>query len=71
MRCIIDHFVGEQWAVLEFAGRQVFDFPRALLPADAVEGDVVRVATEVDAAETAKRRRAVEALASKLFTDES
>lgn len=71
MRCIIDHFVDEQWAVLEFAGRQTFDCPRGLLPADAVEGDIVIITTMVDQEGTVKRRQEIETLARKLFIDES
>lgn len=71
MRCIIDHFVDETWAVLEFEGRQTFDFPRALLPQGAVEGDVIQISTEMDRAETEKRRQEIEQLTRQLFVDES
>jgi hypothetical protein len=71
MRCIIDHFVNDQWAVLEYNGRQTFDCPRVLLPAEAVEGDVIELSSAVDREETAKRRREIADLARKLFTDES
>ncbi len=42
---IIDRFEGES-AVLEFQGK-IFSFPRALLPAIAREGDVLKISADV------------------------
>jgi hypothetical protein len=61
----IDRFEGTL-AVLEFDGR-TFNVPRALLPPEASEGDVLRFAIEIDQAATDARRQRVRSLESKLF----
>ncbi|MGE5484717.1 MAG: DUF3006 domain-containing protein [Ignavibacteriales bacterium] len=62
---VIDRFEGS-WAVLLF-GRQGFNFPRALLPPAAREGDMLKIAVEVDAAATKQQRRRIMKLEDDLF----
>ena len=54
MNVIIDRFEGD-FAVVELPDGSFADLPRALVPAGAGEGSVLRI--ETDAAETEKRRR--------------
>lgn len=65
MKIVIDRFEGNQ-AVIEFNGK-TFTIPRELLPADAKEGDVLRLAIEVDSAATADRLKRVKSLEDRLF----
>lgn len=62
---VVDRLEGE-FAVLEYGGR-TFTIPRRLLPGDAKEGDVLRLAITVDKGETTKRRRRVQELVDELF----
>jgi len=61
----IDRFEGE-WAVVEWNGT-VFNLPRALLPRDAREGDVLEVSITSDAGATEARRRRIKRLEDELF----
>jgi len=61
----IDRFEGE-WAVVEW-NRTVFNLPRALLPQDAREGDVLEVSITSDAGTTEARRRRIKRLEDELF----
>lgn len=65
MTITVDRFEGDL-AVVEFAGR-TFNLPRALLPEETREGDVLRLSIEVDQAATAGRREKVKSLEDKLF----
>jgi len=62
---IIDRFE-EDWAVLEYKGI-VFNVPRALLPDDAKEGDVINIILEINRQETHKRREIIRKLEDELF----
>ena len=62
---IIDRFEGE-WAVIEWDGK-VFNLPRSLLPGEAREGDVLRLAAEVDLRATSDRRKRIRELEDRLF----
>jgi hypothetical protein len=62
---IIDRFE-EDWAVLEYEGI-VFNVPRALLPDDAKEGDVINIILEINRQETHKRREIIRKLEDELF----
>jgi hypothetical protein len=62
---IIDRFE-EDWAVLEYEGI-VFNVPRALLPDDAKEGDVINIILEINRQETHKRREFIRKLEDELF----
>ena len=59
MRVIIDRFEGA-YAVVELPSRQTANLPRQVLPAEAREGDVVRI--EIDTQETAIRRKNIQEL---------
>jgi len=65
---IIDRFEGD-WAVIEY-GRATFNFPRALLPKEAREGDVLRFHVQVDVDTTRRRRQRIRALEDELFRRE-
>lgn len=67
MNPIIDRLESD-WAVLEWDGK-TFNFPRALLPKGAREGDVVRISCEIDREATDARRRRVKELEDQLFRD--
>lgn len=62
---IIDRFE-EDWAVLEYESK-TYNVPRALLPEDAKEGDVLRISLEIDREETLKRKKAIKKLEDELF----
>jgi hypothetical protein len=62
---IIDRFE-EDWAVLEYEGK-TFDVPRALLPDNAKEGDMLRISLDIDLEETLKRKEAIKKLEDELF----
>jgi hypothetical protein len=62
---IIDRFEGE-WAVVEWDGT-VFNVPRAMLPRDAREGDVLGVSITSDAGATEARRQRSKRLEDELF----
>lgn len=64
---IIDRFEGE-WAVIEF-GDKIFDIPRALLPKEAREGDVIQISISIDNYATKDREEAVRKLAEELFEE--
>lgn len=62
---IIDRFEGDL-AVIEFEDK-TFTLPRALLPKEAKEGDVLKMTIEVDHSATADRRRRIAEKEDKLF----
>ncbi|MDV2886070.1 DUF3006 domain-containing protein [Alkalihalophilus pseudofirmus] len=66
-KCIIDRFEGEI-AVIEY-GRQTFDFPKALLPAEVKEGDVVSFQAVIEKGETEHLKKKIDDLTKKLFKD--
>ncbi len=65
---IIDRFEGD-WAVVEWEDGITFNFPRALLPEDAVSGDVLTLSVSVDREETERRRARIRRLESDLFRE--
>lgn len=64
---IIDRFEGD-WAVVEFKGK-TFNVPKVLFPQQVREGDVVRIAVDVDEQGTKERKKIVMKLADELFED--
>lgn len=64
MELVIDRFEGK-FAVVELPDGSFANLPRTLVPADAVEGSVLKI--EADAAETEKRRREAQKLLGDLF----
>lgn len=67
MSVTIDRFEFD-WAVLEWNGK-TFNFPRALLPKAAREGDVLKISCEIDQEATEARRRCIRELEDELFRD--
>ncbi len=64
---IIDRFE-EDWAVLEYDDETYkYNVPRALLPDNAKEGDVLRISLEIDQEEAEKRKEAIRKLEDELF----
>jgi len=64
---VIDRFEGS-WAVIEY-GKSTFNFPRALLPENAKEGDLITLAITIDQKRTMTRGKAVDKLADRLFEE--
>lgn len=62
---IVDRFEDDV-AVIEYQGR-MFSFPRALLPANTKEGDILKIAVGVDEPATVLRRDTVKSLEDRLF----
>lgn len=61
---IIDRFEGEQ-AVVEF-GKITFEIPRAALPKNTKEGDVILISIDHDRTQSRKER--IDQLSDELFT---
>ncbi|MFA5384179.1 MAG: DUF3006 domain-containing protein [Eubacteriales bacterium] len=64
---VIDRFEGS-WAVIEY-GESTFNLPRALLPENAKEGDLINLSVTIDQKGTMTRRKAVDKLADRLFKE--
>lgn len=65
MPVIVDRIEGTQ-VVLEYEGT-VFTLPKALLPEEAKEGDVLTINIGIDKLATVDRRRRVKSLEDRLF----
>ena len=65
MTAVIDRFEGS-WAVVEYDGA-TFNFPKAFLPRDAREGDVLKFSVIVNSAGTTARRKSVKKIENELF----
>ncbi len=68
MQLIIDRFEGEL-AVCEYEKGKTLDLPTALLPANAKEGDVLRLTVDREATEQLKNH--AESLRKRLFHRET
>ena len=64
---IVDRFAGDM-VVIEYPGG-TFDLPRDLLPAEAVEGDVLCISIVIDEGETETREARIEHLVDDIFED--
>lgn len=64
MKLTIDRIEGE-WAVCEYEKGKTLNLPSALLPADAREGDVLRLTVDHEA--TDERKVRAEELRNRLF----
>ena len=64
---VIDRFEGI-WAVIEY-GENTFNFPRALLPENAKEGDLITLTAMIDQKRTMTRKKSVDKLAGRLFEE--
>lgn len=65
---IIDR-LEENWAVIETEERKTFNLPRKILPAEAKEGDVIKIFIEIDAEQTQARRKKSESLLEDFFEE--
>lgn len=65
-KLIIDRFEGD-YAVCETENLEFVNIPKAALPSDAKEGDVISVS--IDESETDKRKERIEGLMNSLFKD--
>lgn len=65
MTIIVDRFE-DDLAVIEYEDK-TFSLPRALLPKEAKEGDVLRLNIEIDHTATADRRRRIAEKEDRLF----
>lgn len=66
MRIIIDRFEGDV-AVIETQDKQMLNIPKALLPREAREGDVISI--DIDRNETEKRSKRIASLMDNLWKD--
>lgn len=64
MKVIIDRFE-EGFAVVELDAGNMVNMPRALLPQEAKEGDVIDIS--IDLSETEKRKKSIASLMNNLF----
>ena len=64
---IIDRFEND-WVILAFK-RKTFLLPRQLVPPEAMEGDVLKIAVSIDAGATAKLKENVRTLAERHFKE--
>jgi len=65
---IIDR-LEEEWAVIETEERKTFNLPRKILPAEAKEGDVIKITVEIDNEQTQIRRKKSESLLEDFFEE--
>lgn len=65
---IIDR-LEENWAVIETEERKTFNLPRKILPAEAKEGDVIKITVEVDNEQTQIRRKKTKSLLEDFFEE--
>ena len=65
-KLIIDRFE-EDFAVCETETLEFINIPKAALPLDAKEGDVIAIS--IDKSETNKRKEKIEGLMNSLFKD--
>ncbi|MEW6724902.1 MAG: DUF3006 domain-containing protein [Bacillota bacterium] len=65
---VIDHFEGD-WVVLELE-RVTLQVPRALVPEEAREGDVLVMTSQIDSDETLRRRDIATELTERQFRRE-
>lgn len=64
MKVTIDRFQGD-FAVVELPNGKMIDIPKALVPREAKEGDVLSI--EIDKDETKRRKKEIESLMDDLF----
>lgn len=65
-KLIIDRFEGD-FAVCETENLSFIDIPKAVLPEEAKEGDVIAIS--IDKSETDKRKEKIAGLMNSLFKD--
>ncbi len=62
---VIDRFEGE-WAVVEY-NKSTFNIPRALLPEETKEGDVLKLTIEIGRQATEKSNKKINGLIDDVF----
>lgn len=67
MRFTIDRFEGEL-AIVELENKEIIEIPKAILPLEAKEGDII--ATSVDVGETEERKRRIQEKFESLFCED-
>lgn len=67
MRFTIDRFEGEL-AIVELENREIIEIPKAILPMEAKEGDIIIIS--VDEKETQDRKKRIQEKFESLFCEE-
>lgn len=67
MKCVIDRFEGK-YAVVEYQGNML-NLPRAFLPEDIREGEVLDIVITVDREKTEERKESAEKLMNTVWQD--
>lgn len=66
MNFIIDRFEGD-YAVVELENKDMIDIPRAILPVDAKEGDIINIS--IQERETEKQKKRIQDKFNSLFSE--
>lgn len=66
MNFIIDRFEGD-YAVVELENKEMVDIPRAILPVEAKEGDVINIS--IQETETENRKKRIQDKFNSLFSE--
>jgi len=66
MKIIIDRYE-EEFVVVELENKKLINIPKAIIPSDAKEGDVISIEIDVDA--TNNRKENIHKLMSELWED--
>ncbi len=66
MKIIIDRYE-EEFVVVELENKQMINIPKAIIPTNAREGDVISI--EVDIDESTERKKKINNLMSELWED--
>lgn len=64
MKFTIDRFEGE-FAIVELENKEMLDIPKAILPIEAKEGDIISVS--VEQGETEERKERIQSKFDRLF----
>jgi hypothetical protein len=64
---VLDRVEGD-WAVIEY-GKTMLQLPKALLPENAKEGDILQIHISVDTEQTKTRKESVAEKAERLWED--
>ncbi len=66
MKIIIDRFEGD-FAIAELQNKKIVNIPKAIIPPEAVEGDVISI--EINREETEERKREIKNLMNDLWEE--
>jgi hypothetical protein len=64
IKVTIDRFEGE-YAVVELPNRETLNMPKQLVPAEAKEGEILKI--EIDRSEVAERKREIKNLINEVW----